>query len=227
MARRKTDRLPLHEAKSIVEAILPREGHEKSLFRHLESEDILSVVPEYQRGGDEWKESVRFAYQRFSDHLITQRLLLRHLDKANPRQSFSKGRTLGKLLKDERACWMNNGMLQAMAIQIPELTGKELPDIAPHLANLRPMREAFVESMLWRDPNSFSKATDSYINGQVLRHRDSSTGFWSAVLNLASSPNHPLNADRLDAILRRLKLAERDAWWSIFLHNQWDTQGRC
>ncbi len=222
MVKRKSDRLPLEDAKGIVNGMLPREGHQKSLFHHLESEGVLTVVPDYWPGKDEgWKESVRFTYQRFSDHLITQRLLQQHLDKKKPKESFKKSRTLGRLVKDERACWMNRGILEALAIQVPELTKKELPDLAPHLATFRPMREAFVEGIIWRDAGSFTRATDRYINKQVLAYHGTFEGFWNAVITLATTPNHPLNADRLHAVLNRYSLADRDAWWSIFLHYQW------
>ena len=101
MAKRKTDRLPLTDAKEIINALLPRGGYENSLFRHLESESVINVVPNYRRDHAELEESVRFTYQRFSDHLITKHLLDLYLDKKNPRKSFSNRETLGKLVIDE------------------------------------------------------------------------------------------------------------------------------
>jgi len=230
MAKRKSDRLPLEEAKSIVNGLLPREGHEGSLFRHLESEGVLTTVPDFPRQGEagNWTERVRFTYQRFSDHLITQRLLKRYLDKRNPNESFSKRRTLGKLVKDERACCANRGIIEALAIQLPETAGTELPHVAPHLAELRPVREAFVQGIVWRDPRSFTDATYDYINKEVLAWRGPFgpfDTFWNAVISLATVPDHPLNADRLHAMLNRLAMADRDRWWSVFLHHEWDETG--
>ncbi len=225
MAKRKTDRLPLTDAKAIVNALLSREGHEKSLFRHLASEGVITVVPDYWSDHAEFKESVRFTYQRFSDHLITQHLLKQYLDKKNPRKSFSNRETLGKLVKDEHACWKNRGILDALAIQIPEHTNKELPELAPHLSDLHPMREAFVESIVWRESGSFGRGANCYIHKQVLAYHDTSDKFWNALITLASTPNHPFNADRLHEHLNRFELAVRDAWWSIFLHNHWGEGG--
>jgi hypothetical protein len=221
MARRKTDRLPLDEAKSIVNAVLPRQRHQDSLFRNLESEGVLTTVPDYWKQNEEWSESVRFTYQRFSDHLMARRLLERHLDKNYPKKSFSQRHALGRLVKDERTCWMNRGMLEALAIQLPEFTKKELPDLVPRLAGSQPMREAFVEGIVWRDPASFSPATLRYIDKHVLTYRDTSDAFWDALILLSTTPHHPLNADRLHEVLSRFELAPRDAWWSVFLHNQW------
>ena len=226
MAKRRTDRLPLDETRKIIGLLLPRNSHQQSLFHHLESEGVLTVVPDYRKEPkDKWTESVRFTYQRFSDHLITQRLLERHLDKKNPKKSFSNRRPLGKLVKDEQTCWRNRGFLEALAIQIPELTKRELPDLIPHLATLHPVREAFIESIIWRDVSSFGRATDRYINKQVLAFRDTFRDFWNALIMLAPTPHHPFNADRLHAILSRFKLPDRDAWWSVLLHEEWGQKG--
>ena len=225
MARGKTDRLPLDEAKTIVNTLLPREGNEQSLFRHLESEGLVSVAPDYRFEEGDWTECVRFTYQRFSDHLIAQFLLDRYFDKENPKGSFSKRKTLGKLTKDEHACWMNRGLLEAFAVQIPELTKKELPDLAPRFAEFHLMREVFVESVIWRDSDSFGDDASRYINEQVLEYQDTADNFWNALIALATTPNHPLNADRLHENLSSFDLADRDAWWSVFLHNNWGRRG--
>ena len=183
MAKRKIDRLPLDEAKTMVNKLLPREGHQHSLFYHLETEGVLTVVPNYwKREKDEWVETVRFTYQRFSEHLITQRLLEQHLDKKKPKESFLKSRTLGRLIKDEHACYVNRGILEALAIQIPEFTKKELPDLAPHLATLYPMHEAFIDSIIWRDQDSFSRSTDRYINKHILADSGMSDNFWNSII---------------------------------------------
>lgn len=225
MANRKTDRLPLVDAKAILNSVLPREGHEKSLLRHLESESLVTVIPDYRHNSSEMNESVRFTYQRFSDHLITQYLLNQHLNKLNPKESFSKRRALGKLLKDEQACCMNRGILEAMAIQVPELTKKELPELAVHLSNIHPMREAFVDSLMWRNPQSIGSGALRYVNEQVLVYRGSTDKFWNALITLSTIPNHPFNADRLHNHLSRYEMAERDSWWSIFLHHHSAEEG--
>ena len=217
--------MALENAKSIVNGFLPAQGHLRSLFHHLESEGVLTVVPDLGDDYNNWSESVRFTYQRFSDHVITERLLTQHLDKKNPKESFSVCRTLGKLVKDEHACWMNRGILEALAIQVPELTKDELPDLAPHLADSEPMRHAFVDGIVWRDPGTFTGATARYINKHVLRYQDTAECFWSAIILISATPKHPFNADRLHRVLKGLTLADRDAWWSVFLHDQWGERG--
>jgi hypothetical protein len=222
MAKRGIDRLPLTEAQTLVNKLLPRYGNQNTLYRHLEAEGVITAVPDYWTKKDgNWTEYTRFTYQRFADHLITAKLLDRHLDRHKPKNSFSRRQALGKLIKDERSCWTNRGILEALAIQIPEITKRELPEVAPHLAKLHPMREAFVESIIWRDPASFSAATDRYIKSEVLTYQSSFEDFWNSLIAIGTTPKHPLNAERLHNILSRFDLPNRDAWWSIFLHHEW------
>jgi hypothetical protein len=131
---------------------------------------------------------------------------------------------LGKLVKDEMACWMNRGIVDALAVQIPEITSSELSDLIPRVADTQPVREAFVESLIWREETSFNGATDKYINDHVLKYQSSFQEFWNTVITLSTIPGHPLNADRLHGVLIRSSMAERDAWWSIFLHEQWGSE---
>ena len=223
MAQISNDRLTLEDAKTIVDGILLHPaGYQKSLFNQMESEGVITVLPDYrQNGTGTLGECVRFTYQRFSDHMIVQRLLEQHLDIQNPETSFSEGNTLGKLVEDERACWTNSGLLEALMVQIPELTKRELPDIAPHLANMGAVRGAFIKSLVWRDASSFSFSTDNYVNQQVLSSRGAPNDFWNVFITLSPLPDHPYNADRLHKVLTGYNMPDRDAWWSVYLHNAW------
>jgi len=222
MAKINDDRLPLEDAKTIVDAVLPPlVGFQKSLFSQMESEGVITVLPDYNQDATEaLKECVRFTYQRFSDHMIVRRLLEQHLDTQNPETAFSKCNTLGKLVEDESACWTNYGLLEALMVQVPELTKRELADIAPQIANMNAVREAFVKSLVWRDAGSFSSSTDDYINQHVLKY-GTSDEFLNAVIALGPLPDHPYNADRLHEVLTGFNMPDRDAWWSVYLHHAW------
>lgn len=107
-------------------------------------------------------------------------------------------------------------------MQIPERTAKEVPDLLGHCRSFRPMRLAFVESLIWRDPAAFSKATLAYVNEEVTRDTESGNQFLDALLTVATYPEHPYNAQRLlHGHLLKFEMAERDSWWSIFLHRHY------
>jgi len=216
--------LPREEAQSIVNALLPREGYERSLFRHMISEGLLAE-DRFRTGDEEWCEGIHFSYERLADHLVAKQLLDKHLDPEKPSYSFHPDRPLGSFLKDEWTCWRNRGLIEAFSIQLPERIQKELPQIAPYCADFQPIREAFVESLIWRNPGTITDATLNYVNEYIIKYEDTHDQFLNALLTVASNPDHPFNADFLHKNLMNFELAERDAWWSIFLHYQYGEHG--
>jgi hypothetical protein len=214
--------LPRDSAQEIVNAFLPREGYENSLFRQLIVEGILAEDRFLlDREHREWVEGVRFSYERLSDHLVVNHLLDRHFDVENPAATFLPGQPLGSFVKDEWSCSYNRGIIEALSIQIPELTGKEFTDYVPQCSDWQPVLEAFVESIMWRNPDAITEATFNYINEHVLYYKDTHDSFLDALLTVASNTEHPLNADFIHKHLMKYDLAKRDAWWSVFLHDQY------
>jgi len=224
MADRRLTWLPRDEAQTTVNDFLPREGYEDSLFRHMTSEGILAE-DRFRIENDEWHEGIHFSYERFTDHLIARHLLDKYLDLKDPSQSFLPNQPLGLLVKDELTCWRNRGLVEAFSIQLPERAHRELAEVAPNSADCKPVREAFVESLIWRDPRAITDATRDYINEHIIQREDTFSQFLNALLTIASDPDHPYNADRLHKSLMENELAERDAWWSIFLHFQYGEHG--
>ena len=228
LAQMKADKsstwLPREEAQAAVNAFLPRDGYENSLFRYMISEGLLAENRFWVKD-DEWVEGIHFSYERFTDHLIAKYLLDKYLDSANSSQSFLLDQPLGCFVKDESSCWQNRGLIEAFSIQLPERIERELSEVAPHCVNYLPVREAFVESLIWRNPKAIADATLQYVNNHVIRYKDTHEQFLNALLTVASNPEHPYNANFLHKHLMKFELAERDTWWSIFLHNQYGGHG--
>ena len=212
--------LPRDEAQTIVNSVLPRNGYEKSLFKQMISEGLLSE-DRFWVGDDERRECVSFSYERFTDHLIAKNLLDKYLNTTCPLESFLPDQPLGSLIKDEQASWLNRGLVEALSIQLPERIGKELGELVPNAKDYRSAREAFVESLVWRDYKAITGATLQYINEHVIRFDDTHEQFLNALLTVTQIPTHPYNARFLHMQLMRHELADRDAWWSIFLHYQY------
>lgn len=212
--------LPRDEAHTIVNSVLSRSGDEKSLFKQMISEGLLSE-DRFWVGDNERCEGVSFSYERFTDHLIAKHFLDKYLDTMCPLESFLPDQPLGSLIKDERASWLNHGLVEALSIQLPERIGKELGELAPNAQDYRPIREAFVESLVWRDYKATTETTLNYINEHVVKYEDTHDQFLNALLTVTQIPDHPYNARFLHRQLMRLELADRDAWWSVFLHYQY------
>jgi hypothetical protein len=224
MAERGSMWLPREEARVAVDAFLPRDGYEKSLFRHLISEGLLAE-DRFWVGDEEWCDGIHFSYERLAEYFIAKHLLDQHLDPANPSQSFAPKQPLGSFVKDEHSCWLNRGLIEAFSVQLPEYVGEELAEVAPESADYRPVREAFVESLIWRDPKAITDATLRYVNEHIIRYKDTHDQFLDALLTVTTNLEHPYNADFLHSHLVELELAERNAWWSIFLHYQYGVHG--
>lgn len=212
--------IPREDAKKTVDSVLHSNSYEKSLFKHMISEGILAEERFYDQTSI-WCEGIHFAYERFTDHFIVRHYFDHYLDPNDPVKSFKPSSRLGKLIKDETTCRRNRGIVEALASQAPERIGMELADVAPHCAAYRSVREAFVESLVWREPNHITDATLDYINKQILKYSDTYVQFLDAMLIVASNPSHPCNADMLHEYLTKFKLAERDYCWTIYINNQY------
>lgn len=214
--------LPREEAQGIINTILPSSGYDKSLFRHLLAEGVIAedrVLGGLERG--EWVDSVHFSYERLADHLLTKRLLDEHLDTDDPEAAFEPERPLGALVKDELTCWKNRGIVEALCVQLPERISKELLDCAPRSADWRPALEAFIGSLVWRRPEATGDTTLKHINERIINSEQLHHEFLDALLTVASRTEHPYNAGFLHRNLEGLSLADRDASWSIYLHERY------
>ena len=220
MADKGKDWLPREEAKAIVNKFLPQSEYDKSLFRHLISEGVIAE-DRFRVGDSEWCEGIHFSFERFGDHLIAKHLLDKHLDPNDPSKSFTSNNPLGVLVRDESTCWRNRGIIEAFSIQLPERIGKELVEVAEFCAEYRPVCQALVESLVWRDPKAITEKTAEYLEKYVLKYDGTFDQFLDALLTVASDPEHPYNADFLHKWLMKHGLAERDAIWSIFIFEQY------
>lgn len=59
-----------------------------------------------------------------------------------------------QLVVDEDACCRNRGVIEAPSIQAPERLNLELFELASYCAGFEPIREAFIESIIWRHLSS-------------------------------------------------------------------------
>ncbi len=211
---------PIAEGERIVNACLPFSGYTDSLFYHLLSEGLLTRdVFRTVKGAP--TEGVRFAYQRLSDHLVARHLLERHLTD-DPEEAFQADTPLRKAVLERGRWWVSQsaGLVEALSVQVPERTGRELVSLVPELENDWFTCQAMIQSILWRDPRAI---TDDTMD--VADHCFQSVGlfdeFLDVLLTLAVDPEHPYNADYLHDWLVQYEMADRDAWWSIFLYEQY------
>lgn len=213
--------LSWHSAQEVVNSLLPGREYERCLYRAMVAEDIL--VEDVRSSSDSATQIVVFvAYERFADHIIATTLLDRHLDLQEPGSAFAAGGPLS-FVRD-RGTYVSPGVIEALCVQVPERAGVELLSLVPECFDRWDFSDAFRKSIIWRKLEAFTASTNETLNRTSRSRRDREATL-DTLITVASVPGHTLNALWLHERLQRDSMAERDAWWSIYLHRCWDTKG--
>ena len=146
--------------------------------------------------------------------MITETLLDAHFDPSNAVAAFEGE---GGLSGVAEGGYEAQGILEALCIQLPERTGQEVVDLVPRLARAEGFESAFEQSLVWRAAGTFSERTRDLVRAKLDPEVQDHSTILDALLTLASTPEHPLNARFLDARLREDALPARDAWWTVYL----------
>lgn len=158
---------------------------------------------------------IRYAFQRFQDHLMADALLAGAKD---AKAMFEPGGPLAfAVYPDGRLRWEWNGLGEALSIQLPEKLATELVDVLPggpsrHWGEYA-IEAAFSQSVKWRDPKAITERTLELAN----RLRGDTHNILTLMIELAARPDHPWNADMLDRNLQKWKLPERDRIWTVHI----------
>lgn len=199
------------EAMDLFDQYLPSQGLEsRSLFSALLADGVLTLDVVASGNGNS-EETVRFTFERLNDHLLAKSLLDDHLDLENPIDSFSK-EPLSRLVSEE--WWRHAGVVEALAIQLPERCGLEILDVVEGIEDKRGFDQFFLNSLMWRQQSCFSDHTMSWVRKLA---EDGVTSMYEVVINLATEPENKFNALALHERLMALPMPQRDAEWSVFL----------
>ena len=195
------------EAIALFELIRGSEGSlEKSLLSQLESEGLLAVEPVRQNDGSV-AEMVRFTFERFSDHAIAVRLLDDHLDVTDAASSFRNGRFLRAFVFGSES-HEHAGIIEAMAIQLPERAGVEILDVGGD--ELWTVRGAFLESLLWREQSHFTDRTFDLVRDLI-----DEAELNDLLVSISTEPSNKFNALFVHKKLMKMAMPERDVFWSV------------
>ncbi|HYI07594.1 MAG TPA: AVAST type 2 anti-phage system protein Avs2 [Thermoanaerobaculia bacterium] len=207
--------LLLAEAKAAVDAWLPNRSFRNSLFKHLLSEGLLAEEKVWSEDGR--VDAVRFTYERFADHSITAHLLSTVDNSDLLRAAFAETTPLRRMLRTRHAA----GVLEALAVQLPERFAVELPEMLPEHRLVPAVRRAFVQSLLWRRRDTVTRRTGRYLREIWWKHREDAGDVINAFLTVCTDPDHQFNARFLHRHLSRMKMPDRDRWWSTVISTEW------
>ena len=238
MATQPTDALTYGECHRAIEAFLGGPHVRRTARRLLQrilSDGLLSEDAKWTTTGS--IPVVRFPYQRFGDHIIARHLLLQHLDTASEisiRRSFYSNRPLGRIFNvlPSGTAYEMPGLASALMVEFPErvrrrlaVDERELVYYLPRRRQLiRPLKDAFLESLPWRSSDSFTQQTSCIVDVLLTRLGDYSRNDVVEVLvGLATREGHIYSSQRLMQWLERLSMVERDLVWSEYIRHADDT----
>ena len=212
------------DTRDAVNALLPDRTFSASLYQGLISEGVL-IKDLIGPSGDIDDEAVYIVYERFADHIAADLILRTHVDLERPADAFAAGGELYWVRENWAS--LEPGLIEALCIQVPEYTKRELFDLLPQFHEDDCLdfaaREAFRQSIIWRNTDAFTETTREILNECICDHSewDDSLGI---LLMVSTIVEHPFNASFLDKYLARLSMPERDQCWSVYLHHSWRNQ---
>ncbi|MEJ7595021.1 MAG: ATP-binding protein, partial [Planctomycetaceae bacterium] len=189
-------------ATAIVNAVDTCVNPSESLFQTLLREGALAEDIDYvlnNAGNLIPAPIVRFAYERFCDQFIAQKLLR---DIKAPDELFDQDHPLGKEIADHHGLRCR-GILAALSIIIPEKFGVEFWGVLP--GELRANRQSpeayFFDSLPYRAPTSFSDQTRELFNSLPIFEHQFLNRRFDLLVQFATEPSHPWNAEQLHKLL--------------------------
>lgn len=204
--------LSMDDTIKLLEGIHNSGGYtDRSLFSAFMSEGVLTQDVEWQTGGAQ-REIVRFTFERLSDHLRAKRLI-GQIDRADVEGSFHRAPLVAYFEPFES--WQFAGVIEALAVQLPEMFGLELFDVLPKEALDQPsLCDAFENSLAWRSPKAYTRRTAEWVEKLCEATGRSAYGF---LLLVSTEPENEFNANWLHKDLWPRPMPHRDAAWSVFL----------
>ena len=210
LVREKQDSLDRDRSAEIVKKFA-RKRHRwpNTLLGQLLSEGVLAEDLAWRNG--EHEQVVRFTYQRLADYRAAS-VLLAPFDRDRFRQALEPGGPLRKQIQEAPAGW-----IEALSVLMPERFGVELLDASRWY--FKPddqarFDRAFVQSVTARQPSAVTGRSRRLLR-TIKRRSGLSAQALEALLTVAPSPEHPLNAEFLHDILKRRPMPERDVDWSV------------
>jgi hypothetical protein len=203
--------LPLDVTIELFERLHNSGGRvDRSLLSAFLSEGVLTQ--EVERHESRNVETIRFTFERLSDHLRAERLIAQ-IDPTDLQGSIRREPLVTYF--GPEASWRFAGVIEALAVQFPEQFGHELFDVLPEDAIDDPsLADAFVSSLAWRAPKAFTQRTVDWVSRLCKLSGQSSYGL---LLIVCTEPENQFNAEWLHHDLWQRPMPQRDAVWSIFL----------
>lgn len=168
------------------------------------------------------EEIVYFAYERFGDFYLAGELIKDFNNNKDLLDNFKKDKPLGKLI--EYGGWSNSGILEALAVLLPEKYGLEIFEVFGWVYKLEEKFNYsvdsipywFLNSLKWRTPESIDDEKFVLWAQERKRFIINEHEYYNFLFEMCAVEGHPFNSDRLTRIFMKYSMAERDSFLQRF-----------
>ena len=194
--------IPFDKAAEIFSDIYPRTFTEGELVECLISEGVFSKNV-FLKAYDNYEECIYFTYERFENILQAEYLITElQLD----------SKALEEYVQEMKNPYRIGGLLEALAILLPERKNVELYEVLPNFSRSKVVVDAVLYSLIWRENKTISSHLDTYFeefkDKELFRDRLIQT-----IIEIGFNTGNYYNADYLHKILISMPLSDRDAMW--------------
>ncbi|MBS1706743.1 MAG: hypothetical protein JST40_12800 [Armatimonadetes bacterium] len=217
ITRRQTRSVSFHDSYDIIAGSC--KGAADHILEWLIEEGLIRVDAVLVDG--QYEDHVFLPFERLGDHLLAER----HLEGETAESIQAAFHPGGKLtfLLDELAWDDLAGLREAVALQIPESFGIELPTLAADSDTRRAFEWLTLRTLTWRDSSKLTVATSEIIQETA---EDTRLLEFTLEQQLFISLNQsPIDAYWLDQLLKADQLANRDRYWCKYLHLSYERGG--
>ncbi|OAS18422.1 hypothetical protein [Paenibacillus oryzisoli] len=194
-----------------------------NFFDELVNEQVITVNT--IKRNSKTDDIVYITFELFSEFIVAKRIIeANEINKYNTnlKNFFSEMNPYYHLLMDD---YSNQGIFEAIAVQLPEIAAPELEmyywprDILRYdSVNLE---KAYYNSLKWRRPEAITGISHSFILNEVLVLSFSSPRklykFWDEVLKFSIDKKHYYNANFLYESLMNMQLDDFNALWTVYV----------
>jgi len=171
-------------------------------------------------------DCVVFSYQRISDFIIAREIVSNYQDWESFVSNINTDKTLRSIFVDQQ--WAFKGIIEAMAILIPEKYAHEITDVISYIPKeeyergystcLDTISEVQINSLCWRSIESIDKESIREFLASAYCSIDSYVWYYK-LAELSTIPNHPFNADYFHAIMMQGTMPQRDGEFQFFFND--------
>lgn len=206
--KERSHEMPIDMAANLLSDICPRIFTEGELLDCLVSEGVFSKNV-FRRADGKYGECVYFTYERFENMLQAEYLIdeLQFDDKA-----------LEEYVKMVKSPYRVGGLLESLAILLPERRGVELYDTLSHFYTSKAVIYAVLYSLKWREENTIDSHLDTYF-AEFMGEDQFRDRLFRTIIEIGFNTGNYYNANYLHRMLAPMLLADRDAMWIPVLYH--------